>query len=441
MTSQMTMPRGSISCLLCKGAISVRAGNLDKFKAHVESNHDVFFEHDILIAINFLEDHEKEVIIEKVLPRMRLLFDNMSNGKVSISEKLLIDKRLREYDSNEVELVRPVKKSRHNSGGSGKMDRCLDSSIELSDTDRSEDMNIGKNSDNQHNIKFKQMEDDYNDEVNDDAVSVGSETLSESIQSVRAMFKENDEFTDCDECHQSVRKSVFDFHKKSHLTAQQTVECEICRKVMLKKSMYKHKRRCEILNTSKNSSRRDSNESDHKDDVKVPMKPVTTSAQNANGVGESPKTSDRAESQCYICKKSMLKGNINRHIRMVHGNELEFKCKICATGFQKIESLKLHTTKEHNLELEDIEQNENRDDKPKDFVKSEDSKLSVKLDPEILEMVRKSEEEKRDEYKDGLEVDRFECIFCGKAYSNKDSLRRHKKKHHTDTESARHSSV
>ena len=70
-------PQGSVSCIMCKGAVSVRAGNLEKMKVHVESDHDVFFDHDILIAINFLESHEKEVIIEKVLPRMKMLFQNM----------------------------------------------------------------------------------------------------------------------------------------------------------------------------------------------------------------------------------------------------------------------------------------------------------------------------------------------------------------------------
>ena len=94
----MAMPKGSITCLLCKGAVSIRSGNMDKFKVHVESDHDVFYDHDILIAINFLEAHEKEIIIEKVLPRMRVLFDNVRslNGRLAIGDKLNIEKRLLE---------------------------------------------------------------------------------------------------------------------------------------------------------------------------------------------------------------------------------------------------------------------------------------------------------------------------------------------------------
>ena len=76
----------------------MRSGNLDKFKVHVESAHDVFYDHDILIAINFLEAHEKEVIIAKVLPRMKLLFNKVRsfNGKFVIGNKLTIEKRLLE---------------------------------------------------------------------------------------------------------------------------------------------------------------------------------------------------------------------------------------------------------------------------------------------------------------------------------------------------------
>ena len=46
----------------------------------------------------FLEAHEKEIIIEKVLPRMRLLFDNVRslNGRLAIGDKLNIEKRLLE---------------------------------------------------------------------------------------------------------------------------------------------------------------------------------------------------------------------------------------------------------------------------------------------------------------------------------------------------------
>ena len=70
MNSTTTMAGGAISCLFCKGSVSLKCGTLDKFKLHMDNNHDAFFDQDILIAVNFLEEIEKEAIIEKVLPRI-----------------------------------------------------------------------------------------------------------------------------------------------------------------------------------------------------------------------------------------------------------------------------------------------------------------------------------------------------------------------------------
>jgi len=435
------MPRGSISCLLCKGAISVRSGNLDKFKLHVESDHDVFFDHDILIAINFLEAHEKEVIIEKVLPRMRLLFDNVRSvdGRIAIGDKLNIEKRLLEdaneqsqakkakYDfSNGVEDVNEVVKTQ------------MDSSIELSDRSR-EDIEIADDSEDENHSVLDKLNDDDDSDIENDAVSVG-ETLAESIQSIRDILKDkNDhssEFTDCDVCHQSVRKSIFEFHRKSHLSAAQTTaECEVCRKVMQKKSLYKHKRRCHILNMSRQTSEVVADDTIDKNDPPHVVDSTVVNSPRKDFSKSSTSFTTEGESQCYICKKPMLKGNIRRHIRMVHGSELDFKCKICFTGFQKLESLKWHTTKEHNLDLEDVEQmlQENSDNQSEQTQHKKVNQLlqgNVKLDPDILEKVMKVDQvDSGDKLEDG-DAKRFKCDQCDNEYSNKDSVRRHRRKAH-----------
>ena len=88
------MPRGGVTCLLCNATISVRIGNYGKLKLHLETNHDVFFEHDLLMAINFLEANEREIIIEKVLPRMNLCLQKSNNTKEMEDGKLDIEKRL-----------------------------------------------------------------------------------------------------------------------------------------------------------------------------------------------------------------------------------------------------------------------------------------------------------------------------------------------------------
>ena len=442
----MAMPKGSITCLLCKGAISVRSGNLDKFKVHVENDHDVFYDHDILIAINFLEAHEKEAIIEKVLPRMRLLFDNVRsfNGKISIGDKLALEKRLLENDENETDpsILPAMKKARYSvtddeihEVDTSEMDSYIQS------RDRGEEINIGDDSDDEDQLVQKI---NYDIEEDNGAVSVG-ETLAESIESIRDILRDKkdnqneNEFADCDLCHQSIRKSIFDFHRKSPLSAAKTTaECDICRKVMQKKSMYKHKRRCHILNNINRSNTID--DTTNKDaSVNVSEHEVESpndGTKSAEVDVPMPSTND-GESHCYICKKPMLKGNIRRHIRMVHTSEMDFKCKICFTGFQKLESLKWHTTKEHNLDLEDVEQmlQESNEELSKDAEKqctnsSDNPKGSVNLDPQILEKIMKTEHDEPSDKTEEGDTKKYKCEQCDNEYTNKDSVRRHRRKAH-----------
>ena len=93
--NKLTLPKGTVKCLLCNASISVRSGTLEKFKSHLDNDHDAFFGQDVLIATNFLEAHEKEAIIEKVLPRINYMFDKVGNDKgdnlfTSKKKKLLV---------------------------------------------------------------------------------------------------------------------------------------------------------------------------------------------------------------------------------------------------------------------------------------------------------------------------------------------------------------
>merc|ERR1719466_601816 len=230
------------------------------------------------------------------------------------------------------------------------------------DLEDEEDMDENKSSVNQNEITLEEDSDDegrnmqkvIEEAIEEDVASVG-ETLAEGDTLINKKDNE-DQFSDCDVCHQSIRKSVFQFHRKSHISASKTtVECDLCNKMYSKKSMYKHKRRCRIMNMSRNFS-----------------------------------------------------GSEEVHsVKSEQASEPNFKCKICYTGFQKMDSLKWHTTEEHNLELEDVEQmlKENsdtedvlQDDQNRSAQPDENIQASVKLDQEILERVIKATE--LDELKD-----------------------------------------
>merc|ERR1712177_194208 len=68
----------------------------EKFQAHLEKSHEIFYGYEALIALAFLEDHEKEVIVEKVLPRMKLVLDTAKshNKNYPTGAKLDIEKKL-----------------------------------------------------------------------------------------------------------------------------------------------------------------------------------------------------------------------------------------------------------------------------------------------------------------------------------------------------------
>ena len=70
----MALSRLSVKCVLCRGAISIRAGNLDKMRLHMENDHDVFYNQDLLISLNFLEDFEREEIILVVILLLSLQY-------------------------------------------------------------------------------------------------------------------------------------------------------------------------------------------------------------------------------------------------------------------------------------------------------------------------------------------------------------------------------
>jgi len=90
---------------MCQGSVSIVPGNLDKMRLHLENQHEVFHQLDFLIAINFLEDFEKEEIISKALPRMKVIFDGAKlSGQRNSSDPHLEEEKTEGFnkDVNEV---------------------------------------------------------------------------------------------------------------------------------------------------------------------------------------------------------------------------------------------------------------------------------------------------------------------------------------------------
>ena len=84
--SSMALSRSYVRCGLCQGNVSIVSGNLDKMKSHLQNQHDVFHQRDFLIATMFLQDFEKEEVISRVMPRMKVIFEGAKDSNKRISE-------------------------------------------------------------------------------------------------------------------------------------------------------------------------------------------------------------------------------------------------------------------------------------------------------------------------------------------------------------------
>ena len=100
-SEKLAMSEASIVvCQLCNAKVSLRAGNLHKLQLHMERSHDVFQDQDIVMAISFLDPHEKEVIIDQVIPRIKKLLDKSKTldcSEVINTTDLLLHEKLENH--------------------------------------------------------------------------------------------------------------------------------------------------------------------------------------------------------------------------------------------------------------------------------------------------------------------------------------------------------
>ena len=64
------IPKGKVSCLLCRGFISYKNSDRSRFRDHMESEHDVKFDSDIILAVSVMSAAEKKFIIESAVKRL-----------------------------------------------------------------------------------------------------------------------------------------------------------------------------------------------------------------------------------------------------------------------------------------------------------------------------------------------------------------------------------
>lgn len=64
------VPKGKISCLLCRGFVGYKHSDRTRFQSHMETEHEARYDWDLVLAVSVLAGGEREVLLRAVLPRL-----------------------------------------------------------------------------------------------------------------------------------------------------------------------------------------------------------------------------------------------------------------------------------------------------------------------------------------------------------------------------------
>eukprot|EP00092_Neocalanus_flemingeri_P039823 GFUD01043369.1.p1 GENE.GFUD01043369.1~~GFUD01043369.1.p1 ORF type:complete len:395 (-),score=87.50 GFUD01043369.1:29-1213(-) len=319
----------TVTCLLCRGCVSVRKGDKARFRNHMSHDHEVHFDMELLFALSFMTQAQKDTIV------------SMMGKKVSANQ---------EDDLDEPEKEESV---------------VLNSEMAR--------------------IENNLVDTDFGNKNHTVEVSPPDQTESnvETLASDKTAEIGNYTFTNCPQCSKKIQKKYLNYHiKRKHKGKNENIvtkgkneniitkkvgkyiECDICRKVMQKKSKWKHMKL--VHKTSSNYVNTVSAVSDTmKDQVKADDTKENVLSQNLKG----PQMRYR---KCKLCFKKIRVDNFEKHLKS-HSIGVE-KCKLCYQKLKKnnlprhIDSI--HKDEKHLLteEMSSIECSFNCEECPLNFI-------------------------------------------------------------------------
>ena len=80
------VPKTKVSCLLCRGFVGYKNSDRTRFKEHMEEEHEVLYDSDIVLAVSVLCREDRETIVKAVLPRL----DMIGKGELALTASLLV---------------------------------------------------------------------------------------------------------------------------------------------------------------------------------------------------------------------------------------------------------------------------------------------------------------------------------------------------------------
>ena len=75
-TAISNVPKGKVTCLLCRGFISYKDSDRTRFKDHMLNEHDVKYDSDVVLAASVMSQKEKAYIVKCSLQRLSDISDN-----------------------------------------------------------------------------------------------------------------------------------------------------------------------------------------------------------------------------------------------------------------------------------------------------------------------------------------------------------------------------
>jgi len=482
----MALSRHAIRCILCHGAVSIRAGNFDKIRLHMEVDHDCFFEQDLLIALNFLEEFERQEIIERVLPRMKVIFENVKkySGGDSENTSTYLNKRLFE-DSDGNEIPKKVKlmdtdlinnNAECSKGVADSNALCLDLEISSDDDDDNleiqkrleivtdKDGEAGAELSPQPSVIIEEHDQAVNKEIKTSRIfkpvlKAKSTAISNGLS---LNFGENDaNCTEANHLEEVEAKALASIGINVTSATQLTdalpnelqkpvnneadyIACEFCSRRYKKSSINKHRARCIKRQSGDGHS---TNPDLFPSNLKVESLAANSSPKAAeinvvsnNHSGSNPKFKI---AKCHLCDKTMLKNNLARHLKVMHSNHQlgetkdKIKCKLCNAVTDDEDELRKHISEVHSLDFDDVGMMVNGD-------APSASQGSLKLEavqPVIVKSKTIPGPYKAKVYghkKANLrnEKGRLQCPYCPKDFTMKSARCRHVKQCHSDLRDA-----
>ena len=288
------MSEGTVSCTLCNALINVRMGNFYKFQLHMENDHDVFQHQDLVMALSFLDTEEQEVIIEKVLPRMRDVLDTAAKAaqNKTLSGPDTLHKRLSDFE-NVSETT------------------SQDESETINEITEINDLETDENTDNDIEVDIVT--------VNEMKANEETEALLESTKD-EEYISENKGITDKEKLP-SLRK-LREKKRLSYANCELSLKappkevlCPICDQMVKKYKFNTHKRNCQILKKLRLDKLMDGEKLPHPKGP-TPLGKLTTTTENKNE-GKTVWTPELFE--CNICSKQYtFERHLMKHVQKAH---------------------------------------------------------------------------------------------------------------------------